>query len=127
VLPQRRQGDADSPSTISLKQASTIAEIRTQAHRLLPRASQASERFLHLSIGQQGRFAHLGNAMSMHVRFTPSRKRALELISEVWRQVREWTGCFEEFEVGTNTLDAVAPAFRHIDEVSTPALRREIP
>lgn len=94
---------------------------------VLPRASQASERFLHLGIGQQGRFAHLDNALSMHVRFTPSRRRALELISEVWREVREWKGCFEEFEVGPHTLDTVAPAFRHIDEVSSPALRRELP
>lgn len=29
ALPQRHRGDADSPSTISLKQASTIAEIRS--------------------------------------------------------------------------------------------------
>jgi serine/threonine-protein kinase HipA len=101
--------------------------VRPQAHHLLPRASQTSERFLHLGIGQQGRFAHLGNAMSMHVRFTPSRRRARALISEVWRAVREWTGCFEEFEVGTNTLDGVAPTARHLDEVSTPALRRELP
>ncbi len=31
MLPQRVTGSADSPSTISLKQASTIAEIRTKA------------------------------------------------------------------------------------------------
>jgi hypothetical protein len=30
VLPQRVNGNADSPSTISLKQVSTIAEMRTQ-------------------------------------------------------------------------------------------------
>lgn len=94
---------------------------------VLPRVSQASERFLHLGIGQQGRFAHLDNALSQHVRFTPSRRRALELIGQVWAQVREWKLCFEAFEVEPHTMDAVAPAFRHIDEVSTAALRRELP
>jgi serine/threonine-protein kinase HipA len=94
---------------------------------VLPRASQASERYLHLGVGQQGRFAHLDNALSMHVRFTPSRRRALEIISEVWRTVREWKVCFEEFDVGPDSLRAVAPAFRHLDAVSSLALRRELP
>lgn len=43
---------------------------------VLPRASHATERFLHLGIGPQGRLATLDNALEAHEMFTLSRDRS---------------------------------------------------
>lgn len=93
---------------------------------VLPRPGHASERFLHLGLGLRGRHATLDNALSMHMRFTPSRRRALELLDEVWRAVRQWKVCFEEQGLSAQTIEKVAPAFRHLDDISTAGLRREL-
>lgn len=94
---------------------------------VLPRPSHATERYLHLGLGPQGRLATLDNALATHERFTLSRATACELIAQVWRVVREWRVYFEEFGVAATDIRKIAPAFRHIDEVSTPALRRQLP
>ena len=57
---------------------------------VLPRASHATERFLHLGVGPQGRLATLDNALAAHEMFTLSRATACEMIAELWRVVREW-------------------------------------
>lgn len=94
---------------------------------VLPRPSHAAERFLHLGIGKNGRLATLDNALSWHERFTLSQAAAAQSIADVWRVVREWQVYFEEFGVDAAEIDAIAPAFRHIDQVSTPELRRQLP
>lgn len=94
---------------------------------VLPRASTATERFLHLELGSLGRLATLDNALGSHERFTLSQAGACQLISEIWRVVREWKVRFEQFGVSAQEIDKIAPAFRHIDEVSTPALRKLLP
>ncbi|MBT9493067.1 MAG: HipA domain-containing protein [Paucibacter sp.] len=94
---------------------------------VLPRASMASERFLHLGVGPQGRLATLDNALGWHTRFTLSQARACELIDQVWRVVRQWRMYFEAFGVAAEQMERVAAAFRHIDDVSTPALRKWLP
>jgi serine/threonine-protein kinase HipA len=94
---------------------------------VLPRPSHASERYLHLGIGPQGRLATLDNALAAHERFTLSRTTACALIAEVWRVVRQWRVCFEDFGVPAAEIEKIAPAFRHIDDVSTPALRKQLP
>ena len=91
---------------------------------VLPRASHATERFLHLSVGPQGRLATLDNALEAHEMFTLSRGAACKMMAEVWRVVREWKVYFEGFGVAAAEIDKTAPAFRHIDDVSTPALRK---
>lgn len=91
---------------------------------VLPRASYASERFLYLGVGPQGRLATLDNAIESHEMFTLSRAAACKAIADVWRVVREWKVYFEDFGVPGAEIDKAAPAFRHIDDVSTPALRR---
>ena len=107
-------------------------DTRVQGWRLsplydvLPRPGHASERFLHLGVGLQGRHADLDNALSLHVRFTPSRRRALELLDEVWRAVRQWKVCFEEQGVSAETIEKVASAFRHLHDVSSAGLRRDL-
>jgi serine/threonine-protein kinase HipA len=41
--------------------------------------------------------------------------------------VREWKVRFEEHGVPADQITKITPAFRHIDDVSTPALRKLIP
>ena len=91
---------------------------------VLPRASLAAERFLHLGVGPQGRLATLDNALEAHEMFTLSRASACKMMADVWRVVREWKVYFEGFGVPGAQIDNTAAAFRHIDDVSTPALRK---
>ena len=94
---------------------------------VLPRASHATERFLHLGVGPQGRLATLDNAVAAHERFTLSRARACELVAGVWRVVRQWRVHFERAGVPGADIDTVAPTLRHIDDLASPALRRQLP
>jgi serine/threonine-protein kinase HipA len=41
--------------------------------------------------------------------------------------VRNWKARFEEYKVPPDQIEKITPAFRHIDDVSTPALRKLIP
>lgn len=94
---------------------------------VLPRASHATERYLHLGVGPQGRLATLDNALAAHEMFTLSRSTAGEMIAAVWRVVREWRVYFDSFGVAAADIEQIAPAFRHIDDVSTPELRKRLP
>lgn len=91
---------------------------------VLPRASHATERFLHLGVGPQGRLATLDNALAAHTRFTLSKVEAANAMTDVWQKVREWKVYFERFGVSDEEIDKIAPALRHVDQVSTPALRK---
>jgi serine/threonine-protein kinase HipA len=90
---------------------------------VLPRASIASERFLHLAVGNQGRLATIDNALSSSGSFMLTEKKACEFIGEVWRVTRQWKTYFDEFNVSVAEMDKISPAFRHIDDVSSPAVR----
>lgn len=94
---------------------------------VLPRASHATERFLHLGVGPQGRLATLDNALAAHAMFTLSKAKAAQLIADVWKTVREWMVSFEGFGVSAEEIAKIAPAFRHMDDVSTPAMRKLLP
>lgn len=91
---------------------------------VLPRPSSATERFLHLGVGPQGRLATLDNALNAHEHFTLSKATACTLIGAVWCVVREWKVYFDEAGVAVKDIEKIAPAFRHIDAISTPALRK---
>lgn len=91
---------------------------------VLPRASHATERFLHLGLGPQGRLATLDNALASPEMFTLSRATACKMTAEIWRVVREWRGYFEDFGVPAAEIEKIAPAFRHLDDVATSALRK---
>lgn len=94
---------------------------------VLPRASHATERFLHLGVGPQGRLATLDNALATHAMFTLSKTDAAQLMADVWKTVREWKVCFEQHGVSAEEIAKIAPAFRHVDDVSTPELRKLLP
>jgi serine/threonine-protein kinase HipA len=93
----------------------------------MPRASLASERRLHLGVGPEGRNATLDNAFAGRETFTLSSGGAAQSIARIWRTVHEWKVRFEEYQVPTDQIEKVASAFRHIDDVSTPTLRKLIP
>jgi serine/threonine-protein kinase HipA len=94
---------------------------------VMPRASLAFERRLHLGVGPEGRSATLDNAFAGRETFTLSSDAAGQSIAKIWRTVREWKVHFEEYQVPADQIQKIAPAFRHIDDVSTPALRKLIP
>jgi serine/threonine-protein kinase HipA len=94
---------------------------------VMPRASLASERRLHLGVGPQGRTATLDNAFAGRETFTLSSEAAARSIAKIWAIVREWKVHFEEYQVPSDQAEKIAAAFRHIDDVSTPALRKLIP
>ena len=94
---------------------------------VMPRATLASERRLHLGIGSEGRNATLDNAFAGREMFTLSTEVAAQSIARIWQTVREWRVYFEQYEVPADQIERIAPAFRHIDEISTPALRKLIP
>ncbi len=94
---------------------------------VMPRASLSPERRLHLGVGPQGRTATLDNAYAGREMFTLSADAAAESIARVWGIVREWKVYFEEYRVPAEQIEKIAPAFRHLDELATPALRKLIP
>ncbi|MDE1182577.1 type II toxin-antitoxin system HipA family toxin [Paraburkholderia sp.] len=94
---------------------------------VLPRPSSAFERYLHLGVGPQGRLATLDNALAAKDAFGLYGADAAQAIAEVWSKVREWKVSFDAHAVPEKEIDIVAPAFRHIDDVSSAALRNALP
>ena len=84
---------------------------------VVPRPMHASDRFLHLGVGPQGRFATLTNAMGWAARFGLTHAKALTTIDRIWRIVREWKNRFEEYGVPAKEIDKVAAAFRHARDI----------
>jgi serine/threonine-protein kinase HipA len=84
---------------------------------VVPKPTHATERFLHLGIGQQGRLATLDNALSWYTRFGLTRGGAIEIINHVWSIVREWEGYFEGFGVSSSEIDKIRSAFRHARDI----------
>jgi serine/threonine-protein kinase HipA len=94
---------------------------------VMPRASLASERRLHLGVGPLGRIATLDNAFDGREMFTLSAETAAQSIAKIWTILREWKVYFEEYQVPSHQIERIAPAFRHIDDLSTRSLRKLIP
>ena len=94
---------------------------------VMPRPSVSFERQLHLGVGSQGRSATLDNALTHKEAFNLSDRDACEIISRVARCVRQWRTYFEQYGVALKDIDAVATAFRRIEDVATPELRKRLP
>ncbi len=84
---------------------------------VVPRASAALQRNLHLGVGTQGRNATLLNAMSKHAIFGLGRPSALAVIHRIWQVVHQWRTYFEEWGVPDSEIAKAAPAFRHADDI----------
>ncbi len=94
---------------------------------VMPKPAISSERKLHLGVGTQGRAATLDNAISQTEKFMLSERDATEIISRVWTGVRQWRLYFEEYGVALKDIDAIASAFRTLEDVSSPQLRKLLP
>jgi serine/threonine-protein kinase HipA len=94
---------------------------------VMPRASLATERRLHLGVGPEGRSATLDNAFAGREQFTLSREVAAQSIARIWQTVRERRVHFEEYGVPEEQIEKIAPAFRHIDAIAGRPLRKLIP
>ncbi len=94
---------------------------------VMPRASLAPERRLHLGVGPQGRAATLDNAFAGRETFTLSAEAAAESIAKIWKVVREWRVFFEQYGVEPQQIEKIAPAFRHIDDVTSRSLLKLMP
>lgn len=84
---------------------------------VVPRPQVATERFLHLSVGPQGRLATLDNLLAAHGTFGLLKKNAASIIDRVAAVTREWRMFFEEFGVPAAECDKVATAFRRPREI----------
>ena len=93
---------------------------------VVPRPVLASERRLHLGVGEQGKLATLDNALSHHAAFVPQRPTAVGIMRRVWGEVRQWKTCFEELGADGRLIDQLTHAFREISEIASPALEAEI-
>jgi len=94
---------------------------------VMPRPSLASERYLFLGVGPQGRLATLDNAFDSREHFTLSEADAVEIIARIWNEVREWRVRFESFGVSVEAIEQASGAFRHIDDISDKGLRGKLP
>jgi serine/threonine-protein kinase HipA len=94
---------------------------------VVPRPSPVLERQLHLGVGPEGRAATLDNAFAARELFTLTAGDAAAAVAEVWEKTREWKTYFEGCGVTDEQVEKVEPAFRHMDEVSSAALRRQLP
>jgi serine/threonine-protein kinase HipA len=85
---------------------------------VLPKPQQGTDRFLHLSVGAQGRLATLDNALSHAGQFGIIPHRAKEIVDRIASEVREWRTFFElDMGLSTATCDKVASAFRKPSEI----------
>jgi serine/threonine-protein kinase HipA len=89
---------------------------------VVPKPQMASERFLVLGIGKQGRLANLDNALSAAPAFGILQAEANTIINKLATVVREWRGYFEQSGVPTAECDKVAAAFRKPREIGLKAM-----
>ena len=93
---------------------------------VVPRPVIASERRLHLGVGEMGKLATLDNALSHYAAFVPERPVAVSIMRRVWGEVRQWKTCFEEHGADGRLIDQISRAFRNLDEIASGELAAEI-
>jgi serine/threonine-protein kinase HipA len=84
---------------------------------VVPRPSSAYERFLHLSVGPEGRASTLMNALRGCGQFGLTHSHAAALIDGVASVTREWMGYFEEAGVPGPEIEKVQSAFRRPSDI----------
>jgi serine/threonine-protein kinase HipA len=93
---------------------------------VMPQQSLGRDRQLHLGVGALGRAATLDNAYGARELFTLTAGDAAAIVADIWSRVQNWRQFFEDFGVVPEDLDQIAPAFRHIDDISTAELRAQL-
>ena len=93
---------------------------------VVPRPGIAYERQLHLEVGPQGKLATLDNALSYFSAFLPERTHAIDIIRNIWTEVREWKTHFEAQGAEAPLIAQLESAFRKLEDIAQPALAKEI-
>lgn len=93
---------------------------------VVPRPGIATERLLHLGVGDDGKAATLDNAMTRHEAFALDRQQALGVLAQVWGGARQWITVFEQSGARGELIDKVHTAFRRLEDIASPALAKEI-
>ena len=93
---------------------------------VVPRPMIASERRLHLGVGEMGKLATLDNALTHYAALMPERPLAVSIMRRVWGEVRQWKKCFEEHGADGKLIDQITRAFREISEIASRELAAEI-
>ncbi len=91
---------------------------------VVPSPQIATERFLHLGVGPQGRIARLDNALASAGRFGLPRRAAARLIEELVFKVRPWRELFDALAVPERDSDEVASAFRRPSDIGMREVER---
>jgi serine/threonine-protein kinase HipA len=89
----------------------------SKLYDVVPAPSHATERYLHLAVGHQGRLATLPNALSQHGVFGLSKAQAIQRIESISAVVREWKSRFEAAGVPGQDIDRISSAFRRPREL----------
>ncbi|MBW4787046.1 type II toxin-antitoxin system HipA family toxin [Alcaligenes faecalis subsp. faecalis] len=93
---------------------------------VLPMNTVASERYLHLELGEQGRLATLDNLMTRWAAYFSSRQEAIRALHEVWIVVRAWKPYFEQFDASAQDMDYLEGAFRPLERLASSSLAKEL-
>lgn len=93
---------------------------------VVPRPSSAFERFLHLSVGPDGRTSTLTNALRGCGQFGLTSRHAAMLIDEVATVTREWMGNFEDLGVPAVEMEKVRSAFRRPSDIGMAEVLRYV-
>jgi serine/threonine-protein kinase HipA len=84
---------------------------------VVPRPMLATERYLAIGVGDQGRVATLDNALSQCEQFGLSKPDAAAIIISVVTAVRSWRESFEVLGVPARECDRVVSAFRRATDI----------
>jgi len=93
---------------------------------VVPRPGIAQERFLHLEVGVQGKFASLDNALSAYARFDLERHDAIAIMARVLAPIRRWPQFFEEQGAPGALIDKMHSAFRRPTDAASRSLLEEL-
>jgi serine/threonine-protein kinase HipA len=85
---------------------------------VVPKPQVATERYLHLGVGAQGRLATLDNALSHASQFGLTSAEASQLIERIALKTREWRNTFERLGVTEAECNRVQAAFRRPRDVA---------
>ena len=84
---------------------------------VLPKLQIAHTRYLHLSVGAEGRLATIPNALSRAALFGLQDEQAREIVDRIARCVRGWRTHFDQLGVRSEDVNVVASAIRHPRDV----------
>jgi serine/threonine-protein kinase HipA len=91
---------------------------------VVPKPQIAHDRWLHLSVGPQGRAARLDNAMRGAGAFGLLPAAAAAIADRIVRTIREWRGYFETWGISPGECDRVASAFRRPADIGLREVER---